>query len=237
MPKIKLRRGTLGELKGLAAGTSPVDLDIGEVGVTLDTKELFVGTNEGNINLTDRSQIFMPTDFSDKTHSNNFWVRTSGPGPDEPTFDVSDSAIGRGCLLFPTGTSGVWNTERYYPVSPLVGIGGHFCIKGIGNFKIGVDFYNANKGLLSVPGGDDQRYFMTNTAGQNIFSGTLANWTLFKGYLQGDGGTWNATTNRCMPAGTRFIRPRIEIVSNGNAKIDGFIIYPSSPFAMIATYV
>jgi len=229
--KIKLRRGSLSELKGLAAGTTPVNLDIGEVGVTLDTKELFLGTAEGNINMVDRSQVFMPTDFSDKTHSDKFWVRSSGPGPD-PVYLATDSAIGKGCLQFPSGSNGVWYTDRYYPVSPLVGIGGHFMIKGQGTFNIGVDFYDQDKNLLSAPGGSPQRNFMSGTV-----SGTFSDWTMYRGYLQGEGGTWNVSTNRCMPAGTRFIRPRIEIISNNNAKIDGFIIYPSSPFALISTYV
>ncbi len=221
--KIKLRRGTLEEL-------GSITLEIGEAGLTLDTKEIFYGTNEGNSNPVDRGNVLMPTNWSDKTSVDKFWARESG-GPSDPVYDPTDSQIGKGSLLFPTGTSGVWLLERFYPVSPLVGIGGYFCIKGQGTFDIGVNFYDSNFNLLAAPGGTAQSNFM------GTFSGTASNWTMYKGYLQGEGGVWDAITNRSMPTNTRFIKPRITIISNDNARVDAFSLFPSSPFSMIASYV
>jgi len=221
--KIKLRRGTLEELR-------TISLDVGETGLTLDTKELFYGTDQGNINPVDRGHVLMPTNWADKTSIDKFWIRSSG-GPDDPVYSSTDSAIGKGSLLFPTGTNGVWLLERFYAVSPLIGIGGYFCIKGQGSFSIGVNFYDSNFNLLAAPGGSAQSNFM------GTFSGTASNWTMYKGYLIGEGGTWNSITNRSMPTGTRFIKPRITLTSNNNARVDAFTLFPSSPFSMIAAYV
>lgn len=211
--KIKIRGGLLSELRSIT-------LDIRETGVTTDTKEFFVGSTDGNKNLVDRSQIYMPVNYSDKESGVNFFKNTSGLAV--ISYDPSESAMGKGCFSVPVN-GGTFELERFYPVSPLFGIGGHIAIKGIGLFEVGVDFYDAD--FNPIPATSAQQNFLVDS----VVGGT--SFGAYKNYLIDEG-----VGDNNFPVGTRFIKPRVTVTSNATpVKFDSFIIYPSS-FSILSLY-
>lgn len=204
--KIKIRGGTLEQLK-------TISLSEREFGITNDTKEPFVGTASGNRNLVDKSRIYVPVDYSDKAGGMAYFTKISGSG--NLTYDSSESAMGKGTFAVSVG-GGVWQIERFYPVAPLFGIGGHVCIKGPGTFSIGADFYDKDKVLLSST--TAQKNFLVNSI---VGGGSFA---AYKNYLISEG-----TGVNNFPVGARFIKPRITVSGNAIAvKVDAFIIYPGT---------
>lgn len=211
--KIKIRGGTLAELR-------TIQLDNREMGLTTDTKEAFFGAGSTNNNISDKSRIYMPVDWSDKSSGVNFFKKLSGTGT--LTYDASESAMGKGSFAISAG-GGTWEIERFYPVAPLFGIGGHCCIKGSGLFNVGINCYDANFNLLSMTAA--QKNFVVNAV-----VGTGA-FVAFKNYLIDEG-----VGVRNLPVGTRFIKPQITVTSNaGTVKFDAFIVHPST-FSILSLY-
>ncbi len=212
--KIKIRGGTLAELR-------TIQLDTREMGVTTDTKEAFVGVGGvSNNNLTDKSRVYMPVDYSDKESGLNFFKKVSGTGT--LSYDSTLSAMGKGCFSVSAG-GGVWMIERFYPVAPLFGVGGHVCIRGSGLFAVGLKFYDAN--FVEIIGTTAQTNFIVNNV---VGTGSFV---AHKNYLIDEGaGVKN------FPVNTRFIKPFISVSSNAVAvKFDAFIVYPSN-FSILSLY-
>lgn len=209
--KIKLRRGILTLLPGL--------LDAGEPGFTTDTGEIFVGNGVKNHNITDKARVFVPIDWSDKQAGLPFIEKVSGAGI--VSYNSTESAMGKGC--YSASGDGSWQIKRMYPVSPLIGIGGHVVLKGSMLASVGCKFYDQDGTELAATAA--QAGFIAN--GQPV--GT--SFTMYKGWLQGEGA--GATQ---FPTGTRFIRPYFTLSSVTSARVDAFIVYPMS-FAMTSLYV
>lgn len=210
--KIRLRGGLLANL-------NTITLDEREVGITTDTFEIFMGKGGSNINLTEKNRVYMPFNYGDKASGVPFFTRVTGSGT--VAYEDANSAMGRGCFRFTNDASYLIN--RFFPVAPNFGIGGHVAYNGICQFQIGVEFYDANYTLLSAT--TAQRNFLVNSV-----TGS-SSYAYANGILIGEG-----TAAGQMPVGTRFIKPRVQVVSNAlGARIDAFIIYPNS-FALRALY-
>lgn len=119
----------------------------------------------------------------------------------------------RGCLEI-TGTGGL-STNKYLPVSPNLGIGGHINIRSTtGNafVSVGVSCYNQDYNALSV-----KWLIIENT---KISAGTLEN-NFFKGIIAGAGAGIDN-----LPVGTRFVKPFVSVHSNtGMVEVDNFDIF------------
>lgn len=210
--KIKLRGGLLANL-------NTITLDEREVGVTTDTFEIYIGKGGNNVNLTEKNRVYTPFNYGDKASGVPHFTRLSGSGT--VAYEDANSVMGRGCYRFTNDASYLIN--RFYPVAPNFGIGGHVAYNGLCVFQIGVEFYDANYTLLSATAA--QRNFLVNS-----ITGT-SSYAFANAILVGEG-----TAANQMPVGTRFIKPRIQIASNATgARVDAFIIYPNS-FALRALY-
>jgi hypothetical protein len=211
--KIKIRGGTLAELR-------TIQLDNREMGVTTDTKEAFFGSGSQNNNISDKSKVYMPVDYNDKASGVGFWTKLSGTGT--LSYDSTQSAMGKGCFSISAG-GGTWLIERFYPVAPLFGVGGHVIIKGSGLFLVGLKFYDANHN--EIIGTAAQTNFIVNgIVGSGSFAG-------YKAYLIDEG-----SGAKNFPVGTRFIKPFITVTSNAGAvQFDAFVVYPSN-FSILSLY-
>lgn len=194
-----------------------------------------------NLNITqhynDNLVQLSPINWAHKEAGMSFWNRLSGTGT--LSYDTSNiSAMGYGSFAI-TGT-GVWelNTtglsggtlpetiRSHYPVSPLQGMGGvaQFRVNGgTGSLRFGTNFYTRDLVALTPAAGQDWWLFNTTTT-----STTFA-------YAQNICRT-EGTAVGTLPTNTRFIRAKIEIVTNpGTIWIDNFTVYPLT-FATMALY-
>lgn len=200
--KIKIRRGPLSDLK-------TIQLDDGELGVTTDTKELYVGVSGINNSVSKLRKELVPIDYNNKQNGVGFFKRISGTGT--LSYDSSESAMGAGCFSI-TG-NGTWVIDDFGAIAPLYGIGGQIVAKGVANYVVGCEFYDASGNLLA--GTNVQNNFiMDNIIGTSVFE-------LHENYVKTEGSGINT-----MPVGARFARPFITISGNsGVVKFDHFDVY------------
>lgn len=206
--KIKIRRGPLAALR-------QIQLDLGEMGVTTDTKELYVGVGGINHPVSVPKKSIIPIDWNNKENAVNYFIRTSGDG--EISFDPSESMMGVGC--FSVTGNGTWEilpalaAKNMFAVCSYFGIGGRIAIKGIAKFDVGCKFYD-NSGTYIAPSVTSQNSFVVSANG-------TASFAMLEGYVKNEGIVANT-----MPVGSRLAMPFITISNNlGVAKFDYFDIY------------
>lgn len=200
--KIKLRRGLLADLQN-------IQLDDGELGVTTDTKELYVGVGGVNNNLFVPRETIVPINYNNKASGVGLFSRISGTGT--LSYDPSESTTGVGCFAI-TG-NGTWVINNLYAASPSTGLGGKIIVKGTATFNVGCQFYTSS-GTYITPTLPVQNSF--------IMSGnSIASFIIHEGNTKYEG-----TVANTMPAGTKLAQPFITITGNaGTVKFDEFDIY------------
>lgn len=199
-----------------------------------------VSSTAFNLNITqhynDNLVQLSPINWAHKEAGAGFWNRLSGTGT--LSYDTSNiSAIGYGSFAI-TGT-GVWelNTtgsavalaeilRSHYPASPLQGVGGFAQFRvngGTGSIRIGTNFFSRDLTSLSPAAGQDWWIFNTTT--------TSTTFAFAQNICRGEG-----TSVGQFPTNTRFIRAKIEVVTNpGTIWVDNFTLYPLT-FATMALY-
>lgn len=207
--KIKIRRGPVADLK-------TIQLDDGELGITTDTKELYVGVSGSNTYVSPLRKTLVPIDYNNKSSALGFFRRISGTGT--MSYDPSESMMGVGCFTI-TG-NGSWVIEsplasnyNKFAVSPYFGIGGRIGVKGVAQFDVGCEFYNNAGGAIGAAT-IQQSFIASGVVGTGAF-------TMHEGYVKGE-----STVVNTMPVNARLIRPFIVISGNlGTVKFDFFDIY------------
>ena len=206
--KLKIRRGPLADLR-------QIQLDLGELGVTTDTKEVFVGVGNINNPVSVIRKNIIPIDWNNKANGIGFFVKTSGTGT--LSYDSTESVMGVGC--FSVTGNGTWEifpplaSLDKFAVCPYFGIGGRIAIKGVAKFDVGCNFYT-NSGSLISPSVTSQSSFVVSTNGS-------ASFTMYEGYVKSEGSVANT-----MPTGSKLAKPFITISNNiGTVKFDYFDIY------------
>lgn len=212
--KIKLRRGDK---------VNVPSLDQGEPAVTLDTKELVLGSPSGNFNVMNRNHVFMPINYADKSSGFNHFIKTSGTGT--LIYDpAAPSAMGTGAYRI-TG-NGTWVLQEIYAVCPLSGIGGHVAVQSASGSAVvsaGTIFYEDDK--TTVIGTVAQQSFISNAVA------TTGSYVLSKAVIHNEG-----AGNDQLPVGARWLKPQITVASNtGDVLLDCWMVFPLN-FALIALY-
>lgn len=126
-----------------------------------------------------------------------------------------DSVIGKGSFEF-TGT-GVWAVNTLLPVSYDAGVKGTIHIKiSSGSATVNVGYESFDKDSAAITLSPTQNNFLIN----GTPAITSPSYMQFMNVARGEGVSPNT-----LPTGTRFVRPRIEIVaSTGTVSIDAFIL-------------
>lgn len=206
--KIKIRRGPVADLK-------TIQLDDGELGITTDTKELYVGVAGINNPISILRKTIIPIDWNNKANALGYFKKISGTGT--IGYDPNNSVMGVGSFTV-TG-NGTWVIESplspydYFAVCPTFGIGGRIAVSGVASFAVGCEFYD-NAGGYLPPTVSSQNWFIINAVGTGPF-------VMHEGYVKGE-----STIANTMPVNTRLARPIISVSGNlGTVKFDFFDIY------------
>lgn len=209
--KIKNRRGPIADLK-------LIQLDDGEIGVTMDTKEMYVGISGVNVPVEKIRKSLVPVDYNNKINGTGFFRRTAGTGT--LAYDATESAMGKGCFSI-TG-NGTWVVDNILAIAPLYGIGGQVVIKGIAAFSVGVQYFDANGTVIT--GTTAQTNFVANSVVGSASFALLENYVKFEG-----------AGNNNVPAGARHARPFITVSGNsGTVKFDHMDVYQLMSFSFFA---
>lgn len=205
--KIKLRRGTLSSLNA-------IQLDNGEVGVTTDTKEMYVGMNGSNYNMSKNRNTIVPINRNEKEGSVGHFTRVSGTGT--LSYDSTESVSGTGC--FKISGNGTWVINSLHSISSGSGLSGRIVLKGIANISVGCRFYDSAKNLITPSIVAQSAFVMNNITG-------TSNFVPYKGNTKFEG-----TVANTMPSGSRFAQAYITISGNsGTVKFDEFDIFDMNP--------
>lgn len=206
--KIKIRRGPIADL-------DQIQLDDGEMGVTTDTKELYIGIGGVNNPVSVPKGGIIPVDWNNKYNALSCFKRIAGTGT--IGYDATESMVGVGCFTI-TG-NGTWvveppvSTYNSFAISSYFGLGGRIAVKGVATFEVGCTFYNGS-GVYLAPTVAAQNSFVINGVGTSTF-------TMHENYVKNEGIVANT-----MPVGSKLAKPYITISNSlGTVKFDYFNIY------------
>ena len=213
--KVQLKRGTYEEV-------FDATLEPGEIGVSLETGDAFIGLVDGKINLLNRNTVYSPINHGAKSSGN--FLQISGAGT--LTYNENGpSKIGKGC--FEISGDGVWVSKELYAVGPASAVGGHIealVASGSATLLAGARFYSADK-ITEVIGVAAQQNFLANS----VVLGT--SYAKYTGILANEG-----VVAETFPANTRWMQLRIETQANGDVvRFDNFLVYPGG-FSTNTTY-
>lgn len=190
----------LGSTAGAIVNTRPGSGPTIKIGRALTSTSIFLDISFFKYNPV----LMVPIDYAEKDAHVGDWTLISGTGT--VVYDNTiDGRFGTGVYTF-TGT-GSWVLNAFYPASVFMGVGGaaHAAtLSGTGSISFGMEQYSNTMGFLS-----EETFIASSQA-------TSTTWTYWEKLETGSG----------MNASCRWIRPRMDIVTNpGSTYVDGFLLW------------